>query len=58
MNWVQLSDLKGTAGGFIEEKSIFAFPTYVILSRDGVVVSSPLSIGSLKAQIDALLSKP
>ena len=57
MTWTQLSDLKGPTGGFIEEKGVYAFSTYVLLSPQGVVISRPANVQSLKHQIADMLTK-
>ncbi|NII28787.1 AhpC/TSA family protein [Pseudoflavitalea sp. X16] len=37
--WNQLSDLQGTLGGFLHEKGIYHFPTYILVSPDGTVLA-------------------
>lgn len=37
--WSQLSDLQGTLNGFLHEKGIYQFPTYILVSPDGTVLA-------------------
>ena len=57
MSWTQLSDLKGTESGFMKDSTIFAFPTYLIISPEGVIVSKPWSIEGVKSFFGEIFSK-
>lgn len=52
MNWSQLSDLKGTDSGFIHEKAIYEFPTYIFISPQGKILSKPYTIERVKEVLD------
>lgn len=51
MYWYHLSDLKGTDIGFMKEKYISAFPTYVLVSPEGVIISKPFNIDRVKEEL-------
>lgn len=48
MNWYQLSDLKGTDSGFMKQNNIFAYPTYIIISPEGTILSKPYNVDRVK----------
>ena len=57
MNWPQLSDLKGSGAGFLKDNRIFAFPTYLLVSPQGILISKPWSIEGVKEQLANIFSK-
>lgn len=54
MNWYQLSDLKGTDAGFIKESHIILYPTYIIVSPDGTILSRPGNIVGVKEELSKI----
>ena len=44
MDWYHLSDLKGTDAGFMLQKYITAYPTYILISPQGEILSKPYNI--------------
>ena len=56
MFWIQLSDLKGTDSGFIKDNNIYSFPTYLIISPEGVIVSKPWNIEGINTKLKEIFS--
>jgi len=48
MYWPNLSDLKGTDGGFMKEHNVFSYPTYIIIAPNGKIVAVPNNIAGVK----------
>lgn len=46
--WTQLSDLQGTLGGFLHEKGIYQFPTYILIAPDGTVLAKTHKIEGIE----------
>lgn len=51
MTWTQVSDLKGTNEGFIRSMAVYSFPTYVLISADGTVISKPWNLDGIKEKL-------
>jgi len=48
MNWVQCSDLKGTNSGAFESLAIAAYPTFILVDKNGVIVKRGIAEQALK----------
>ncbi|WP_324678922.1 TlpA disulfide reductase family protein [Hymenobacter sp. GOD-10R] len=55
--WLQLSDLKGDKG-VIEQYNINAFPTYLLLDQQGIVVERTSDLAVLEQKLKTLSPKP
>lgn len=55
-NWTQLSELKA-AKGVIEQYNVTAFPTYILLDKQGKVVARASDLALIEAQLKALPRK-
>ncbi len=51
MNWENLSDLKGTDTGFMNDNFIFSFPTYVLVSPSGEIISRPFRLSGISEKL-------
>lgn len=58
MDWPQLSDLKGTEGGFVKENYIYAFPTYILIGPDGIIITKPYNIDRVKELLAKIFDEP
>lgn len=56
-NWAQLSELKGEEG-VIAQYNITAFPTYLLLNQQGVVVERSNELGPIEAKLKMLVPAP
>ena len=56
-NWTQLSDLNGTEG-VIAQYNVTAFPTYLLLDPQGVVVAQGGELGPIEAKLKMLVPAP
>lgn len=54
MQWINLSDLKGTDDGFIKEHNVNAFPTYVLISPDNKIISVPDKLTQVREFLESL----
>ncbi|MDB5250126.1 MAG: hypothetical protein JWQ40_4520 [Segetibacter sp.] len=57
MNWLHLSDLKGTDPGFIKDNNIFAYPTYILTWPGEIIISTPVDIERVKEHVVRLFAK-
>lgn len=57
MDWYHLSDLKGTDAGFMLEKYITAYPTYILISPQGKIVSKPYDIDRVAEDLARIFSE-
>ena len=57
--WTQLSELKGAgAQDVIAQYNITAFPTYLLLDKQGVVVARTSDLDDIEAKLKTLLTSP
>lgn len=54
MFWTQLCDLKGNEDGFLKMNNIFSYPTYLIVSPDGIIISKPWDIKGVEDRLDEI----
>jgi len=57
MNWSQLSDLKDTEDCFMKGNKILGYPTYILVSPQGIIISKPWSIEKVKEVLANIFSK-
>lgn len=56
MNWSQLSDLNDTEDGFMKNNRILGYPTYLLISPQGMIISKPWSIERVKEKLADIFS--
>ncbi len=57
MNWYHLSDLKGTDSGFMKDNNIYAYPTYILISPQGIILSKPYNIEGVEKVLADIFNK-